>query len=265
MSIITLPTRELVGLLTDTVLTAGTDPDSPVLATALLDCDHGEVAVPVSANGTGPLADTEPSDLLVATSTDGQSMAGQAHTACAGRLHKPVLISTEDAQKLIKVFKTFKSLLGVGGERTTHQTQLEIVGDALVVSEDPRQVPGGVSVTVPTLDTGDYPQTVPVFMQPDVAAPVVVDGAPVEPSYGTGMSFGHLEVTGKVGKRRKAPVALYRHHQRRGIVVEIGSMYRAVFMPAKLNEGEGQHLEPQVPVFTPRLAVSSKSASLVAV
>lgn len=250
MSTVTLPTRELVGLLTDAALTAGCDPDSPHLAAVLLDCDHGEVAVPGN-NGTGPAADTEPSDLMVATSTDGRSMAGQAHTSCVGRLHRPVLVSVGDVKALVRMFKP----LAGPGKTTTRQAQLEIVGEALVVSEDPQQVPGGVSVTVPALDLSDYPDMIPGMLQPVLARIVGADGAVIEPTHGTGFGYGHLEIMGKIGKRRKMPVAVYRWHQRRGVIVEIGSMYRAMFWPCPLDEAAGQHLEPQVSVFTPRLPV----------
>lgn len=242
MSTLTLPTRDWVGLLEDTVLTAGSDPDTPHLAAVLLHCDTADVVV------LGSPGEIEHGPVLVATSTDDQSMAAQAHTACVGQLHKPVLVATEDVKALIKVFKP---LIG-SGKTTTRQVQLEVTGEFLTVSEAPDQVPDGISVTVPTLDLADYPRTVPTLLQPDPKGLVLVDGQAVAPSYGTGNGFGHLEIFAKIGKRRKMQVRFYRHHQRRPVVVEIGSMYHAAFLPGALDDEE-QYAEPQVPVFTPRL------------
>lgn len=245
MSTLTLPTRELVGLLEDTVLTAGSDPDAPHLAAVLLDCDTADVVV------LGSPGEIEHGPVLVATSTDDQSMAAQAHTACMGRLHKPVLVSVVDVLPLIRVFKPLTG----SGRTTTKQVQLEVTGETLTVSEDPQWFPDGISVTVPTLDLADYPRTVPTLLQPDPEGLVLVDGQAVAPSYGTGHGYGHLEIFAKIGKRRKMQVRFYRHHQRRPVVVEIGSMYRAAFLPCALD-WEEQYDEPQVPVFTPRLPVS---------
>lgn len=250
MSVLTLPTREFVGLLADAVLTAGKDPDLPLLATILLDTDRGEIILKSDDEGDTPLIDTVVSDLLVATSTDGISMVGQGHTACTGRFHRPVLIARLDAEALVKVFTP---LAKTAQQNVTHQVQVEIAGDTLEVAEDPEQRPNGVVVQCRALDLDDYPKTLPLVMQPDVTQPVIDDGTEIPPSYGSGLGALAFETIGKVGKRRKMPTAYYRHHQRRGVVVEVGSKWRGLFMPTRLEEAEGQHLGPQVRVFEPRL------------
>jgi hypothetical protein len=252
MSTITLPTHSLVGLLSDVSLTAGSDPEIPLLRTVLLHTDRGEVMTTTGRAEEEPLIDVVPSDLLIGTSTDGVSMISQAHTACEGLFHRPLLISVPDVKAIVDVFK---------GKEVATQTQLETTGDHLMVSEDPRLAPGGVVVTVPVLDLlEDYPTHLPGLMQPDPHV-VVEDGhgAVIDPSYGTGMDTTVFDVIAKVGKRRKMLPAWYRHHQRKGVVVEIGSMWRALFMPSKLDEDSGQHLGPQVRVFSPDLPVQRPS------
>lgn len=255
MSSVTVATRHLVGLLADAALTACQDPELPALCAVLLSCDRGEWATTEDSEDSGePLINVIPSDLLVASSTD-RMLAAQAHTACEGRLHEPVLVNLAEVKAIVAVFKP---LIGSLGKETTHRCVLEYSASAqiLEVREDPQQVQDGSSLSVPLLDTELFPSLWKV-MEPDVTRPVGgPDGAVVEPSYGTGVTSHVLEVFGKVAKRRKMPVAWYRHHQSRGVVVEIGAAYRAVFQPVKLEDYSDRHLAPMVRVFSPVLAQS---------
>jgi hypothetical protein len=246
VSTLNLSTREFVGLLTDTTLTAGQDMEYfPALATVLLDTDRGEVTVTeLSEDGNEPLIDVIESDVLVGTSTNGASMIGQAHTACEGQLHRPVLISAVDARMIYTALKE---------KSRAPRVELELSGDSLTVSEMQKS-PGRLVVSVPSMDLENYPRTVASLMCPDRFLAVVDgQGQVIEPSYGTGMSGEVFEVVGKISKRRKMVPSFYRHHHRRGVVVEVGWMWRGLFMPTRLDEENGQHLEPQVRVFVPRL------------
>jgi hypothetical protein len=249
MSELTVPTRMFLGLLTDLALTACDDPELPTLRAVLLHTDRGEWATDVADDeGSEPLIDVVPSDLLIGTSTDRHSV-GQAHTPCEGSLHRPVLVSLADVKAVVSAFKPLVTSLG---KEATHRVVLGLEGDTLTVVEDPTQVPRGLEVSFPTLDADNFP-SVALYMQPDPTMPVPgPDGHTViEPSYGTGLHPKYLEVFGKVGKRRGMPVAVYRHHQHRPVVVEIGSAYRVVVSPSKLDEDAGQQLGPVVRVFTP--------------
>jgi hypothetical protein len=250
---LTLSTRDFTGLLTDAVLTASDSPDEyPILATVLIDTDHADVLVTSEDDGDGDtLIDTVPSDVLIATSTNGYDMVGQGHAPCEGRLHKPVLISVQDAQSLIKTF-TAKGKTAPKG--VPHQTRVEITGETLTVSEAVSYRSRGISMVIPLMELDDYPASVARSLDPDPSVEVFDDKKqPIPPSYGSGLAAANLEIVAKVANRRKMVPALYKIHQRRPVIVEVGSMYRAAFGAAKLDEDNGQHLGPQVRVFEPRL------------
>lgn len=253
MTGVTLMTRDFVGLLTDAVLTASGEPDEfPVLATVLLDTGHADVLVTSEDDGDGEtLIDTVPSDVLIATSTNGFDMVSQGHCPCEGRLHRVVLISVQDAGSLIKTF-TAKGKSAPKG--VPHQTRVEITGDTLTVQEGLSYGARGVSMVVPVMDVEDYPSGVARSLDPDPGIEVLDENKkPIPPSYGAGIRGDFLEIIAKVAKRRKMTPACYRAHQRRPLVVEVGSMWRAAFGAAKLDEENGQHYGPQVRVFEPRL------------
>jgi hypothetical protein len=259
MSSIKLPTRGLVGLLEDAVLTTA-DPkmELPHLSAVLLHTAKGTWDIPVEdaeEDDGEPLFESVPSDLLVASSTS-LSMIGQAHTMCLGRLHKPVLVSTLDVESIIKVFKPLVSKRLP--KTVTHTTVITYSGGTVIVAEDPDQVPDGKSLTLAAMDVDPYPRNIADLLNVDPKELVVVDGEAVPASYGTGLDPKHVDALGKISKRRKMTVAVYRHHQRGRMVVGIGSSYRAVLMPYPLKEDTGQHLEPQVEVFTPPLPKREK-------
>lgn len=249
MSSIVLPTRALVGLLTDLALTACTDPDYPSLCSILLHTDTGEFLIDLPDDGgdvqemlIGPME----SGLLVGTSTD-RVVVAQAHSAAEGDgLDGPVLVSTSDVSALVKVFKPLIHSLG---KEVTHRSVLEAAPGQLNVREDPRQVPDGISLTVPLLLAEEFPAAWTV-MAPDPTELVPdSDGVVVPATYGT--AFGrYMETLGIVGRHRGMPVVIYRHHQNRTVVAEIGASYRAAVRPVTLRD-ETQLAAPMVRVFVP--------------
>ena len=253
MSTATLPTRTLVGLLADLILTAGNDPELPVLSAVLLHSERGEWMVRQGDPAESALMDTVSSDLLVGTSTN-MDMTAQAHTPTQGQLHRSVLVGVEDAKAIVALFK---------GRDVADTTVIELSGDILTITEDPDEAPKGRSLHVSVLDATEYPTEIATVLSPDPTLPVPdQDGVVIEPSYGTGLSPLHLLVVGAVGKRRKMEVAWYRHHQHRALVVEVGSAYRCVIQPRLLEEDLGQQLGPQVRVFTPPLPARKSDAGV---
>jgi hypothetical protein len=253
MSTIVAPTRMIVGLLGDLLLTASKDPDLPDVRGVLLHTCDGEF-VPDELNAESseePLIDAIATKLLVGTSTD-RYVISQAHMPVefngpVGWLD-PVFVERGDAEAVVVEFGKKQKQ---AGKTVLHQCELTVSGGTLTVREDPRLFPGGLRMSFAVSDGENFPP-VAERMQPD---PTVVeigpDGEPVDPSYGTGFSPRHLEAFVKIGKRRGMPLAMYRHHQRRAVVVEIGSSYRAAVHPCELHEDHGQHLAPTVRVFTP--------------
>lgn len=252
MSQLTLPTRALVLTLTDAIATAAKAPDVGLMSTVLLSTDRGDwltYSSPEDKDGE-PLVEMVESDLLIATSTDGVSVVGQCYTAVTGEFHRPALIARADAEAVVKVFK---KLINSLDRKTTHKTVVELDGPNVRFYEDKFQVPGGVELHVQTVDATDYRRDLADMLQPDPTQPVYNDGKLVERSYGMGVNFPVLQLFGAIGKRRKAPIAIYASHQHRPVVVEIGTNYRGLWMPYRLKEDEGQHLKPQNQVFTPQL------------
>lgn len=252
LSTITVPTRMLVNLLDDLLLTASKDPDLPHVLGVLLHTADGEFVIDLPPDSSEhPLIDSVESALLVGTSTDTYAMA-QAHAPCdadgpAGWI-AAAFVSRMDAEA---VARAFKPLIGTLGRETTHRSVMELAAGRLTVREDPTQVPDGLSMWFPVGDGATFP-AVEKLLRPD---PMVQsagrDGEIIPPSYGTGLPARYVEAFGKIGRRRKMPLAVYRHHQHAPIVVEIGAGYRAVVNPLQLDEESGQHHAPMIRVFDP--------------
>jgi hypothetical protein len=253
VSTIVAPTRMLVGLLSDLLLTASVDPDLPEVRGVLLHTTDGEFApdAPAADDGEQPLIDAISTDLLVGTSTDCIAV-GQAHMPVkfagpAGWL-RPAFVELPDVRAVVAAFKPLISTLG---KEVTHRCELELSAGTLTICEDPDLVPSGLRMSFAVGDDNSFPR-VTEKMQPDLSVAVTgLDREIIDPSYGTGFSPRYLEAFGKIGRRRQMPLAMYRHHQRRAVVVEIGSSYRGAVQPYELDEDHGQHLAPTVRVFTP--------------
>lgn len=243
MSYLTLPTRQLVGLLADALRTAGKDPDLPVVGNVLL---HTDIAKhPVNGDDI---------HVLVATATD-LMFIGQASAECDSQLHRPVLVSTIDAKSIAGVFV---DLIGKFGREITHLSEVELSGDTLTVREERKQSPDGKSISVFVQEADDYPHFAQV-MSPTVDYPKDSQDLVIDPTYGTAYPPERLAVFAAIGKRRKEPVMMYRHHQDRNVVVTVGLWYRGALRPAKLDDVD--YNEPQVPVFTPSPKAEAKGAA----
>lgn len=251
MSTIVAPTRMLVGMLTDLLLTASTDADSPDIGGVLLHTCDGEFVSdePDAEDDEEPLIGAVPTKLLVGTTTD-RYVIGQAHMPIEsdgplGWLDL-VFVDRGDAKAVITEFGERQKQ---AGKKMLHRCELNVSGGTLTVREDPILFPGGLRMAFAVGDGENFPP-VAERMQPD---PTVIevgpDGERIDSAYGTGFSPVHLEKFVKIGKRRQMPLAMYRHHHRRTVVVEIGASYRAAVNPYQLDEDHGQHLAPTVRVF----------------
>lgn len=109
MSTILVPTRQLVGLLSDLILTSGTDPDVPATRGILLHTADGEYLpdLPGADPDQEPLFGPSGAQLLVGTSTDFYAV-GQAHAPAdfggpIGWL-TPAFVSLSDAQAVAREY-----------------------------------------------------------------------------------------------------------------------------------------------------------------
>lgn len=256
MATLSISTRDLVGLLTDALGTTRKDVEVTLMNSVLLHTDRGpwQIALPQDdpEPGDDPLFDEIDSDLFVATSYDGSAVS-QGHTQCTGTLRVPALVSVASAKAIVAVFKPLITGSRLG-KSITHRCTVEIAPGSVTldVCEDQDLVPeGGAAISVPLVDSENYPRDVVGMLTPDPGLPV--EGDP--PSYGTGIDRDHLAVIGAVAKRRKMNVAWYRHHQNRRIVVTVGRAWRMVFLPVDLDtqSDTGQYEAPQVPAYQPPL------------
>lgn len=259
MSVLTIATRDLVGLLTDALHTTGTV-EYPALDAVLLDTATAEVQISdEDGDGTEGMFDTITSDVLVATSTDAFHFISQGHAACTGRLHMPVLVSATDVENVITVFT--KKAKTAPKSSNTHRCRLEISGHVLTVEEDPELRPGGTEVIMRTIDTEEYPRGLSVLMDVDPTVPYTDKGKVVPAAFGIGLPGVAYEIVGKVAKRRKMLPAQYASHHKRGVMVTVGSMWRVYLLPTGLDEEKGEHTGPLVPLFEPNLKPRDDAAS----
>lgn len=263
MSVLTIETRGLVGLLTDVLRTAGEEPEIPQWHAVLLHTDRGPWQIAGERDSDDPDDDTGlfteiTTDLLVGSSVNGTAV-GQSHHQCSGTLRVPVLISVPSATAIVAAFKPLiaKSSLP---KTTTHRVEVRLDPGSMTldVSEDPELVHDGRTVSVPLLaeeHAEKFPRKLLGMLTPDRTLPVD------EPrSYGLGVRTENLEVLTAVSKRRKMPVAWYSHHQHRRVLVTVGRYYRVVFLPVELDEKEDQYNEPLAAVYDPGLPETGEDA-----
>ena len=259
MSWLIVETRQLVGLLSDALLTAGKDADDyPSLVTVLLDCDRAEVEIESREDGE-TLIDTIPSDVLVATSTDGFTIASQGHIPCEGWLHHPVLLAADDVDNVVR---TFTKKGKTAPKNDIHRTKVEISGDGVTFSEQHPAVFNGTVMTIRAQDISMYPRGLERTLDPDYATDVVHHETrePIPHTTGAAIHPGSWEIIAKVAKRRKMVPVYYRRHQLQRVIVEIGSMWRASVGAFRLLD-EDLYQAPRVAVFTPRLPSKDNEAA----
>ena len=261
MSRLTIPTRHLVAMMTDLVLTASKEPLFPELNAVLLHSERAEIPLDDQRPGTDDddtdaLIEYATTDVLVGTSTD-RTIVGQAYAPCSGRLHQLTLISAAAATAIVKVFEPLRKAAPKSGP---HELVVDLSGGVLKVSENPVRVPNPVSLTLDVLE--DEVENFPHFdaaMTPDRTAEVKRDGKVVAATYGVGLDASHLATIARVSKRRKMPVVWYGFHQLRPTVITVGSWYRAAALPASHGLDDDQLVEPRVPVFAPEWPTKSSA------
>lgn len=210
MSLIRVKTKTLIELLTDLCHTAHPDPTAePGMAGVLLHTDRG-YADP-----------TEPgeSDILVGTSTT-YVHTGHTWVQCFGQTG-PMLWPTPDVRSVISVFKPLSK------REKEHSVDIRSEAGVITVAEDPKLF-GETSLSFHAAPLDDWPRD--RFKVLDMAFRSPDDS---EPSARTDIEHDRLTVFAKVAKRRAAPVQLYRRHQARPILVQIGASYRGVLMPSR--------------------------------
>lgn len=253
MSHVTLMTRHLVALLRDSLLTVSSDEDYPQLNGVLLDCDHAQVQIESTPDNKDEVAliDTMESNVLVASSMDGVTMASQGHAPCEGWLHKAVLLAADDVDTVVRAF-TGKGKRAP--KNSIHRTKVAVSGDGVTFTEVHESVLDGIQITVQQQDLSEYPRGIHHTLCPDPVSQVLDKDTKTAVPATLGSAFHPVGwgIAVKVSKDRQEPPVIYRYHQRKLHVVEVGTMWRAVFQPVRLFDEEA-YAAPRVPVFEPRL------------
>jgi len=202
-----LATKALVGLLTD-------------LAHTSADTDmHGSGILLHSARGYADPAEPGKTDLLAGTSTTGFH-CGHTWVSAAGSLGV-MRWALDDVQSVISTFK--KKSKG----HKEHAVDILRDGDHVTVAEDPK-LWGETSMTFQVLPLDDYPRDLWRVMEGHQRVELDTDPMPR-----TDIGPHALGVLAKVAQRHKAPIELYRYHQRRAVLVQIGDRYRGAVYPQR--------------------------------
>lgn len=205
MSLIRVKTKTLIELLTDLCHTAHADPTAePAMAGVLLHTDRGY---------PDPSEPGE-SDILVGTSTT-YVHTGHTWMQCFGQA-SPMLWSITDVRSVISVFKPLSK------KEKEHSLDIRHEGGEVTVAEDPTLF-GETSLSFHTAALDDWPRDRFVVLDRNY------EGSADTPSTArTDLDHATLAPLLKVAKRRGEPIQLYRRHQSKPILVQIGGGYRGV-------------------------------------
>jgi S-DNA-T family DNA segregation ATPase FtsK/SpoIIIE len=227
---IRVPTKDLVGMLTDLVHTAADPASASGTASVLL---H-------TVRGYRP---GEPglSDRLVGTSCTGK-LLGHCHIECTGQ-SEPMLWPVGEVQAVIAVLKPL-------AKQADHAVELgrDDAGQ-LYVAEDPDLFGERLKLTFSGMDVAEFPvEGVRGLLTEVRVRPAGVDVPDVLPR--TDFAAWQVAPFAKIASRRGELIELFRWHQRLPIMVQIGEQYRGVIVPMQWSdESAGPDVSPSGDVY----------------
>ncbi|ALE77705.1 hypothetical protein WY02_03740 [Pseudonocardia sp. AL041005-10] len=213
-----VPTRALIGMLSDLIHTADLAPDAGVLGAVMVHTARGAI-------GEQP----GDQDLLAGVSTD-RFTAGHAYVGCDGQLTGgPSLWNVQDCRSVIAVFKT--------AAKRDEFHHLEVTRSAAVVTlrEDPNLFDDGLSLSFAQQPLAQFPGP---FLYDYLARPTadevqLDDGTMQGALPRTDLTGSNVASFVRIADRRRCSIRLFRTHQRESIAVQIGPTYRGILMPAR--------------------------------
>lgn len=210
MSLIRVKTKTLIDLLTDLSHTAYADTvAAPAMAGVLLHTDRGY---------PDPSEPGE-SDILVGTSTT-YVHTGHTWIQCFGQC-PPMLWPITDVRAVISVFKPLAK------KEKDHSLDIRSEAGEITVAEDPKLF-GETSLSFHVGPLVDWPRDRFKVLDRNY------EGSDDTPSTArTDIDHAALAPFTKVAKRLGAPIQLYRRHQSKPILVQIGGTYRGVLAPTR--------------------------------
>lgn len=243
MSSIKVETADLIDLLKLLEHTASSDRNDGVTAGVLLHTTRGERG-----------AEPGRQDLLVGTSTDRLAM-GHTNVVAYGQLARPSLWGIEDVKAVIATFKS-KASRDKDNDGEGHQLHISIDLGHVTVSEDPNLFEDGVQLSFHEAPVDDFPRRLwHVLEHVNVDAYISSEGGNVAVANRTDIGAGRLAPFTKVASKLGAPIQLFRTHQNRYLLVQIGEHYRGALAPIRwdLEESPSNGYEPSADVHAPDL------------
>lgn len=249
-------TKSLVALLTDLVLTADQAADAGALGSVMLYTARG-----------GHGAEPGQNDLLCGISTN-RATVGYTSEPCSGQLVRPTLWPVRDIKSVLQVFKP----LGMKDEN--HGVTIGYEGDMMTVREDPAQpelpLEDGQEVKGRELRFAqarfeDYVGP-SVFRLLDLQDPPMgktrrKDKVEWRALPRTDILGDRLAAFAKIGARRGCAVRLFRDHQERRVLVQIGEHYRGALRPNDYDP-DGDERTPTAEVHTPDLLLLAEMTNV---
>jgi S-DNA-T family DNA segregation ATPase FtsK/SpoIIIE len=239
-------TSALLGVLTDLAHTADRTPDAGLTGSVLLHTGRGH-------HGGEPGI----MELLAGASTD-RRVAGHTYAPCSGQLTQPTLWSLRDVKSVITVFKAARGR----DPLNIHAVEIARSDGEVTIREDPNLIDEGVSLSFGELDPFDYPARTLYDVLDTPPCPDVVLGVGRlaelslrPPTPRTDLIPSSLVPFTRVAVRRGELIRLYRRHQHRPLLIQIGDTYRGLLLPWRPIErvlGDEDH--PDAELLAPDLS-----------
>lgn len=237
---IRIDTSQLVNLLTDLVHTAA-EPEAGATAGVLLHGTDGHLA-----------GEPGRTTLLAGTSTNGYAV-GHTYTWCKGFL-APTLWPIADVKAAVAVLKP-------RAKRKGHVTDIRREDGGIVIAEDPDLVDEGLRLSFAVGNLDDYPRNIwQVLVAPPEGVLQAYDSdIPNLPR--TDILPSQLAPFVKVASRRSEYLKVFRYHQRRRVLVQIGDSYMGALTPKSWPDHDSDGIEPSCDIHAPDLPEVVSAAS----
>jgi hypothetical protein len=186
------------------------------------------------------------SDLLIGTAAS-KVGAGQAFTESEGQM-TPMLWPTSWVTAVVGVFKP------MARANKDHQVEITRAGDHVMVQEDPGLFNDGMRLEFKTGDLEHYPRSIWRLLA-ERPPTLRRDKRPEKPRID--IAPGVLAPFLKIAQRRGVTINLFKYHQERLILLEIGARFRGYLVPVryetdKTSVGQAAH-EPDGEIYFPDL------------
>lgn len=189
------------------------------------------------------------SDLLIGTAAS-KHAAGHTFIECEGQM-TPMLWPTSWATAVVQVFKPMVKA------NKDHQVEISRAGEHVTVQEDPNLFDDGMKLEFKTGDLDHYPRSIWKLLDehPSGNRPARNGKRPEKPRLD--LSPGALLPFLKIAQRRGTTINLFKYHQERLVLLEIGARYRGYLVPVRYETDKtsvGQAaFEPDGEIYYPDL------------